>query len=411
MTAKFRPITSCRTCGASDFEQYLDLGDMPLANSLRLPSDQSPEFRAPLAVLFCRACALSQLSVVVSAPAMFSNYVYRSGISQTFARHCATFAAEARERASLQESSLVVDIGSNDGTLLKAYREIGCRTLGVDPAENISAIAVGSGIETINDFWNLETAGKIAEQWGRPSLITATNVVAHVDDLEAFFKAVQVALADEGLLAIEVPYLADLVEKNQFDTIYHEHLSYFLLRPLLRAAETEGLFPAYVRRIPVHGGGLRVYFAKDARKSDTVTATLAFEEEAGLYDAAVYHRFAREIDSIRKDLRATLTRLVSEGRRIAGYGASAKGATLLNSIGADARLIEYIIDDTPEKQGKLSPGTGIPISDSSRLQASHPAYLLILAWNFVDEIIARTSEFSRRGGRYIIPVPSIRFID
>lgn len=411
--AAFRTVSRCRICGGAVLDRYLDLGAMPLANAVRDPSETSPEERYPLQVLFCPGCALSQLSVVVPPERMFRHYVYRSSVSETFRRHCAAFAAEAEAEAALAPGALVVDIGSNDGPLLTAFRGRGFRVLGVDPARNLAVLAGAGGVETLPEFWSRATARHVVEGWGRPALVTATNVVAHVDDLADFLGGVAEALADGGLFALEVPYLADLVEKNEFDTVYHEHLSYFLLRPLLRAAEAAGLAPAYVRRIPIHGGGIRLYLRRGraAEAPQTVRATLAFEAEAGLYTMDPYRRFAREIDSIRRDLGEALRRLRAEGRRIAAYGASAKGAVLLNAVGATPDLVAYIVDDTPEKQGRLAPGTGIPIVPAERLEEDRPDLLLILAWNFVDEILAKTVAFNRDGGRYIVPVPALRYID
>lgn len=383
---------------------------MPLANALRNPDDASPEAKYPLRVLFCRDCALSQLSVVVPPAEMFRWYPYRSSISKTFRRHCVRLVEEVKERTSLPTTARVIDIGSNDGTLLAAFRERGFRVLGVDPAENLAHHARAAGVETHVAYWGLETAREVVVRWGRAECITATNVLAHVDDLGDFFAGIGEALAESGHFVVEVPYLADLVEKSEFDTIYHEHVSYFLLRPLLSIAARHGLRADYVRRIPVHGGGLRAYFAHDdgeAKVPDTVRATLAFEEEAGLYEEAPYHRFAREVASIQNDLRRALERLRAERRRVAAYGASAKGATLLNSIEASPDLVEYIVDDTPEKQGLLQPGTGIPVVPRSSFDETPPDYLLILAWNFVDEILEKTRGF---GGRYIVPVPTLRVL-
>jgi predicted TPR repeat methyltransferase len=413
-TPDARTVDHCRICGGTALEPYLDLGEMPLANDLRAPDETEPEDRFPLAVLFCADCALSQLSVVVSAERMFRHYLYRSSISETFKRHCASLAEEAVREASLADGALVADIGSNDGPLLGAFLERGYRTVGIDPARNLAEIARAGGIEVLSEFWGREAAGTLVERWGKPQLMTATNVFAHVDDLDDFMGGVAHALADDGRFMLEVPYLSDLVEKNEFDTVYHEHMSYFLLRPLLRIAEKHGLTAAYVRRIPVHGGGLRVYLARGAKPDvypDSVRAVLDFERDAGLYDPKPYKRFAREIDSIRRDVRSTLSRLRKEGKTIAAYGASAKGAVLLNSVSADSSIVSFIVDDTPEKQGRFGPGTGIPIVSAERLTDEQPDYLMILAWNFIDEILERTADFRAAGGRYIVPVPALRYID
>lgn len=411
--------SNCRICGSRDLEPYLDLGLMPLANAIRDPGDTSEEFRAPLAVVLCRGCSLSQLTAVVPAPRLFSHYVYRSEISGTWRRHCERFVREARSEAGLDAGDLVVDIGSNDGTLLAAFRRSGFRTVGVDPASNLAPVARAKGVEAMTAFWGRAAAARLVALYGRPSLITATNVVAHVDDLDDFFGGVCDALDERGRFVIEVPYIGDFLEKSEFDTIYHEHLSYFLLRPLLELARRHGLRAVYARRIPIHGGGLRLYLAKrnGAGKDDpteevqSVRAILAFEQDAGVHGIRPYMVFARQVRSIQRDLRETLQRLVAGGRMVAGFGASAKGATLLNSIGATPREIAYIVDDTPDKQGKLAPGTRIPIVSADALSTRKPDDLVILAWNFVEEILERTDAYAKAGGRYIIPVPALRYIE
>jgi novobiocin biosynthesis protein NovU/D-mycarose 3-C-methyltransferase len=413
-TADSRQVDCCRICGGTDLKPYLDLGEMPLANDLRAPDETEPETRFPLAVLFCPDCGLSQLSVVVSAERMFRHYLYRSSISETFKRHCASLADEASCEAALADGALVADIGSNDGPLLGAFLERGYKTVGIDPARNLAEIARAGGIDVLPEFWGRAAAETLVEKWGKPSLMTATNVFAHVDDLDDFMGGIAHALADDGRFMLEVPYLSDLVEKNEFDTVYHEHLSYFLLRPLLRIAEKHGLTPAYVRRIPVHGGGLRVYLKRGETPDvypDSVRAVLDFERDAGLYETQPYERFAREIDSIRRDVRSTLGRLRAEGKTIAAFGASAKGAVLLNAVDADAETISFIVDDTPEKQGLIAPGTGVPVVSAEKLTEAQPDFLLILAWNFIDEILDRTVAFREAGGRYIVPVPALRYID
>lgn len=404
---------TCRVCGGSRLEPFLDLGSMPLANAIRDPSDTGEEFRAPLAVQRCLECTLSQLSAVVPASRLFSHYVYRSEISATWRAHCERFADEACGEAGLVPGSLVVDIGANDGTLLAAFRQRGHRAVGVDPAANLAPVARSKGVESMTAFWGRAAARDLVAAHGRPSLITATNVLAHVDDLDDFLGGIGDSLAENGLFALEVPYLGDLLEKGEFDTIYHEHLSYFLLRPILVLADRHGFEAAYARRIPIHGGGLRVYLRRGtgAPVAQSVKALQAFEADAGFDEPRPYAVFARQVRSIQRDLRDTLKRLGESGRRIAGFGASAKGATLLNAIGATPREIAYIVDDTPEKQGRLAPGTRIPIVSAEALRDRRPDDLVILAWNFVDEILERTKDYASSGGRYIVPVPALRYIE
>ena len=410
-----RGVTACRICGNNDMTTYLDLGMLPLANNLAPTAVEARQMqRFPMQVQFCNDCALSQLSAVVDPRAMFSHYTYRSSINKGYIKHCREMARSVRNLLSLTEADLVVDVAGNDGALLAEFREeIGVKVLNVDPAENIAAIAESRGIPTINDFWSVEIAAKILQDYGKPKLITATNVFAHVDDVRGFVKAAKNCLHEHGALMLEFPYAVDFIEHREFDTIYFEHLSYVLVEPVRRLAASIGMSVFDVQKQDIHGGTVRVFIgfegANEIRPS--VGKFLDYEKNNGFHESGIYQGWKREIDNLIADLCKQLDRLKKGGAKIAAFAASAKGNTLLNACRLDSSTIDYIVDDTPEKIGKFSPGTGIPIVDRSRLAADPPDYLVILAWNFTREIIDSTSEYSQDGGRYIIPIPGFRVID
>lgn len=410
-----RPVDACRVCGASEFVGYLDLGVLPLANNLTataLEAKQMPRF--PLQVQVCTKCWLSQLTVVIDPRAMFSNYAYRSSISQRYKDHCRAMAKSVGEALGLGQGDLVVDIAGNDGALLAEFRaELGVDVVNVDPAENLAGIAEAAGVPTITAFWGADVAAQVIEQHGRPKLITATNVFAHVDDVRGFVEAARDCLDDAGALMLEFPYGVDFIEHREFDTIYHEHLSYVLIEPVRQLAGSLGMEVFDVQKQDIHGGTVRVFLGKagahDVRAS--VSEFLAGERDGGYHDARLYEAWNREIDTLIGQLRTEMTKLREGGASVAAFAASAKGNTLLNACGFDAGTIRYIVDDTPEKVGRFSPGTGIPIVGRDKLAAEPPDYLVILAWNFAKDIIAGTPEYSAAGGKYILPIPEFRVID
>ena len=406
-----KAVTACRVCGNRDLEKYLDLGMMPLANNLAPSALAARRMRRfPMQVQVCRECALSQLTVVVDPRQMFSHYTYRSSVNKGYVRHCRQMARTVGRMLELGEGDLVVDIAGNDGSLLLEFRdELGVDVLNVDPAENIAALARERGVETIIDFWSPEVAADIVADKGRPRLLTATNVFAHVDDVRTFVRAAKDCLDERGALMLEFPYAIDFIENREFDTIYFEHLSYVLIRPVARLASELGMEVFDVQKQDIHGGTVRVFLALAGSRPVTgaVTEFLEAEKRGGFLGVDRYLGWRAEIDGLIDDLRARLAALKADGATIAGFAASAKGNTLLNACRFDASTIDYIVDDTPEKIGKFSPGNGIPIVDRERLKTQRPDYLIILAWNFTQEIIDNTPEF---GGKYIIPIPEFRFV-
>jgi hypothetical protein len=407
-----RGIRNCRICGGNDLVKYVDLGMLPMANNLAASAQDAIAMeRFPMQVLYCQDCSLSQLSVVVDPSVLFSHYTYRSSINKGYVTHCREMARAVKEPLRIESGDLVVDIAGNDGALLVEFRdELGVKVVNVDPAENLSAIAESFGITTIVKFWSKDVAQEILDNHGRPKLITATNVFAHVDDVRGFLAAARHCLHEQGALILEFPYAMDFIENREFDTIYFEHLSYVLIRPVARLAAAEGMQVFDVQKQDIHGGTARVFLGIEGAQEvkPSVAEFLGREERGGFHDLAIYKKWTGEIDALIDDLATQLKKLKSEGAKIAAFAASAKGNTLLNACRLDTATIDYIVDDTPEKIGKFSPGTGIPIVDRSVLADEPPDYLVILAWNFAREIIGNTSAF---GGKFIIPIPAFEIVE
>ena len=412
MPAPYVTLDACRVCGSARLVPYLDLGAMPLVNRYVVPaSAPARDERFPLEIQFCPVCANSQLSIVVDPAVLYSSYDYHSSVSETFRRHCEELAARVVADLGLRPGQLVTEIASNDGCMLNEFKPHGVKLLGVEPASNLARLANERGLPTLNRFWSLDVAQEIRSEHGPASLLLGTNVVAHVHDLHGFFAAARHLVEPAGAFVFEVPYLVNFINRAEFDTTYHEHLSYFLLKPLKLALERNGLTVVDAEQFEIHGGSIRVT-ARPAEHagavSERVASYLKLEEDLGLHETPAYERFARQVQVIREELVAFLAALKGRGKRIAGFGASAKGNVLLNYCGLGAETFEYVVDDTPAKQGKLYPGNRLPIVGRDRLASDPPDYLLILAWNFADEIVAKTAEFQRQGGRYLVPIPSLR---
>lgn len=407
-----RGVRNCRVCGSSDLVKYLDLGMLPLANNLADSAREAIAMeRFPMQVMYCQECSLSQLSVVIDPSALFSHYTYRSSINKGYVSHCREMARSLKESLQLGPTDLVVDVAGNDGSLLAEFRdELGVDVVNVDPAENIADIAEKRGITTLTRFWSKGVAQEILDKYGRPKLITATNVFAHVDDVRGFLAAARHCLHEQGTLLLEFPYAMDFIRNREFDTIYFEHLSYVLIKPVVRLAAMVGLQVFGVQKHDIHGGTVRVFlgFEKGQHVLPSVKEFLDEEEQGGFHDVGIYQEWSTEIDALIEDLLGQLNDLKKSGAKIAAFAASAKGNTLLNACRLDGAAVDYIVDDTPEKIGRFSPGTGIPIVDRSVLANDPPDYLVILAWNFAREIIETTSGFD---GRYIIPIPAFKIIE
>ncbi|MCW9023540.1 MAG: class I SAM-dependent methyltransferase [Gammaproteobacteria bacterium] len=415
-TNGYKELDHCRVCKNTDLTTYLDLGNMPLVNSyVTADDDEKPCDRYPLAINYCPECSMSQLSIVVDPSIMFKNYFYRSSISQTFVNHCAEYAENSARRFSFRESDLVVDIASNDGACLREFKKQGVKVLGVDPAENLAKIAIESGVPTVAKFWNADTAKQLLADHGKAKMITAMNVFAHVDDLDSFLTGVNTLLDDDGVFAIECPYMFNFMTNTEFDTTYHEHLSYFLLKPIKHLVERHGFEVFDVMTMNIHGGSIRVYVKKKTSKAwdicyQNIDKLLLMEEETGFHKLNTYMHFSEAVKNIKEDMVNLIRSLKAEGKKIAAYGASAKGNILSNYCGLGKSDIDYIIDDTPEKQGYLAPGHHIPIVAFEQLKKDPPDFLILLAWNFSHELMNKTSAYQGEGGKYIIPIPQVKIV-
>jgi hypothetical protein len=401
--------TRCRACGETTLTKFLELGPQPLANAfIASDADIAAEERYPLDVHLCESCSLVQLLDVVDREKLFARYLYVTGTSTTIAVHNESYADSLASSEGLGSEDLVVEIASNDGSLLKSFRARGVRTLGVEPAVNIAAIAREAGIETVNTFFDATTAPRIRDEHGPARLVIANNVLAHVDDPAGFLRGCAMLLGDDGSIVVEVPELTPMIERLEYDTVYHEHLSYFSVTALLALCESAGLVITRVTRFTIHGGSLRVQARRNRggeKHSEAAIAIAADERAAGLASPGRYARFATDVRGNREALRGLLRRLASEGRTVAGYGAPAKGNTLLNYCGIGTDLLPYTVDRSELKVGLLTPGMHIPVLPVSTLVERQPDYALILAWNFADEFIAQQSEYRSRGCRFIVRIP------
>jgi len=405
----------CRICNSDNLLSYLDLGITPLANGLISKSElTSKELTFPLSVSFCSDCCLSQLTVTVNPKKLFSNYLYMSSISKTFQNHCKIVSTKTISNLSLGKSDLVVDIASNDGCLLKEFKKNEINVLGIEPASNLAKIANAAGIETLNEFWNEKTAKYIKEKLGGADLITGLNVFAHVDDVHSFIKNVKIALNENGILVLEVPYLVDFLGKHEFDTVYHEHLSYFLLKPLELLLKMNDMKIIDARKYEIHGGTIEIHAVKNDSKIEYAenhyNDFLLIEKNLGLHSFDSYINFSNEVKNMKKNFIELISELKENNYSIAGFAASAKGNTLLNFCELNHSQIDYIVDETPTKQNLYTPGSKIPIVEMNYFEKNYPDFLIILAWNFTDEIISKTKNFKKNGGKYIIPIPKIQII-
>ena len=396
-------------CRGTELSSILSLTPTPPANAfLRREDLEGSEPRFPLELLFCAECNFVQLADVVSPELLFNDYVYVSSTSPVFVAHFEEVAETFDRRFDFPRGSLVVDIGSNDGILLRPFAERGWRVLGIDPAREIAARATSAGTETIPAFFSRDLAHALLAERGSAKLITATSVFPHVHDLDDLVAGVATLLAEDGVFVIEAYYLGAMLRDNLFDTIYHEHLSYFTLRSLVRLFERLGMSVFDVEEIETHGGSLRVYISPSGRQAvnDVAIRRVLEEEDArALGDRVTYEQFAERIEGNKRALQELLRSLKASGKRLAGYGAPAKGNTLLHHFGIGVDTLDYIVDDSPWKQGRYTPGTHIPVVSADALHSEPPDYLLILAWNFAEPIMAKLADFKTHGGQFIVPVP------
>lgn len=406
----------CRSCGSTEGRLVLDLGLQPLANNLLRPEDLGRfEPRFPLRLAHCSRCWMLQITDIVPPVELFTQYLYFSSFSDALLRHARLAAQHHIAEERLNPASFVVEIASNDGYLLRNFTEAGIPCLGIEPAANIARAAIQSGIPTLNRFFDLDLARELAGEGRQADLILGNNVFAHVPDTNGFVAGLAALVKPTGRIVLEFPYGCDMVENTEFDTIYHEHVFYFTLTALLPLFERHGLEIFDVRRIPIHGGSLRLSAARRGtrRRAPSVDELLAEEQAKGVASPAYYEDFTLRVHALRDQLLSLLRDLRQQGERIAAYGASAKGSTLLNFYGIgrdDFDCLDFVADRSTAKQGRLTPGSHLPIVPPDELLLRRPSHALLLTWNFADEILAQQKSYRDAGGKFILPLPEVRIV-
>lgn len=412
--ANIQLVGDCRFCGSPLSESFIDLGKTPLANSYIDPAAVGhSEYFFPLHAFVCGACFLVQLPAHESPEKIFSDYAYFSSYSDSWLDHARTYCSAMVERFEIDESARVVEVASNDGYLLQFFKERGVSVLGIEPAANVAEVAESKDIPTLVRFFGVQTANRLAERGKQADLLIANNVLAHVPDINDFVAGLRQALRPSGVLTIEFPHLLNLLAETQFDTIYHEHYSYLSLTTAERILKNHGLEVFDVEELSTHGGSLRLFACREDSGHAATTnprRIMAAERKAGLNSIEIYRRFEARARAVRQDLCDFLAGIKRSGKSIAGYGAPAKGNTLLNYCGIGPELLPYTVDVSPHKQGRLLPGSRIPVLDPSVIAKRKPDYVLILPWNIKEEIVGKMKSIKKWGGRFVVPIPEVKVL-
>lgn len=403
-----QPDVVCRSCGHTDLDSVLDLGTTALADRMLYESQlNEPEPAFPLEVVFCPKCSLVQIMETVDPTVLFDeDYPYFSSFSNYLLEHSKKNVLELIERRGLTSDSLVVELASNDGYLLKNYVDNGIAVLGIDPVPALCEAAEKIGVPSMAEFFGSEIAGKLAADGKQADIIHANNVLAHVADTNGFVAGIAALLKDDGMAVIEFPYVRDLIDHCEFDTIYHEHLCYFSVTAVDHLLRRHGLFLNDCWRLPIHGGSLRLFIEKKDAPLASVTDLLAEEKELGLDRIDYYREFSQRVETLKADLLKMMGDLKADGKSIAAYGAAAKGSTMINYVGIGKDLLDFVADKNVHKQGRFMPGQKIKIVAAEEIQAKQPDYVLLLPWNLETEILAQEQAFRDAGGKFIIPVPT-----
>lgn len=407
--------STCRFCATPLEYEFVDLGLSPISNAFIRPDQlHQKEPFYPLHAFVCSECCLVQLEEFESPDKIFSDYVYFSSYSDSWLAHARKFVAGASERFSLDSNSLVIEVASNDGYLLQYFRERDVPVLGIEPASNVAEVAVAAGINTIDEFFGVSLAKRLRDEGRTCDLLVGNNVLAHVPDINDFVGGLKIVLGDGGVLSMEFPHLLKLIQQTQFDTIYHEHFSYLSLLTVQKIFRHHGLEVFDVEELTTHGGSLRVFAQHlDGKHSlgDAVSKVLADERDASLDTLQGYENFSEKVAKVKNELLAFLDTASSEGKTVVGYGAPAKGNTLLNFCGIGPDAIQYTVDRSPHKQGRLLPGTRIPVYAPEQIDATRPDYVLILPWNLQEEIVQQLSHIGEWGGKCVVPIPELQILE